>query len=322
MKTLLSFLLMGFMAINYVNAQNSNMIIFTEQGERFSVILNGIRQNVSPETNVKITDLNAPNYKAKIIFENQNLGELNKSIYFQTPGNEYTFVVKRNKKGEYVMRFMSEVSVAQAPPPPPTQTAIVYTLTPPPVATVTISETTTTTVQGGGIQPAGENVSVNMGVSGNETGVSLNINVSEGQTTSDVTTTYSTTTTTTTTGHIIAPAPVTEIVVYVPGYTGAVGCPIPMSQPEFLNVKQSIASKTFEDSKLTIVKQVIGANCLLCSQVKEIMLLFDFEDTRLQLAKFAYGYTYDIGNYYQLNDAFDFESSIDELNEYINAGGY
>jgi hypothetical protein len=44
----------------------------------------------------------------------------------------------------------------------------------------------------------------------------------------------------------------------------------------------------------------------------------DFEDTKLQYAKFAYNKTYDIGNYYKLNDAFDFSSSIDELNAYIN----
>jgi hypothetical protein len=104
----------------------------------------------------------------------------------------------------------------------------------------------------------------------------------------------------------------------LPGYSGSIGCPNPMMPTEFDDVKRSISSKTFEDSKLTIAKQVIGANCLLCSQVKEIMLLFTFEGTRLDLAKFAYKYTYDISNYYKLNDAFTFESSIDELNNYIN----
>ena len=51
------------------------------------------------------------------------------------------------------------------------------------------------------------------------------------------------------------------------------------------------------------------------------MLLFTFEDTRLDLAKYAYGHTFDIGNYYKLNDAFTFESSIDELNKYIRGEG-
>jgi len=48
------------------------------------------------------------------------------------------------------------------------------------------------------------------------------------------------------------------------------------------------------------------------------MLLFSFEATRLDFAKFAYKYTYDISNYYKLNDAFTFESSIEELNNFIN----
>jgi len=92
-----------------------------------------------------------------------------------------------------------------------------------------------------------------------------------------------------------------------------------MSPIDFSNVKNSISSKAFEDSKYTIAKQVLNSNCLLTNQVKEIMLLFSFEETRLDFAKFAYGRTYDIGNYYQLNDAFTFESTIDELNEYIES---
>ena len=47
------------------------------------------------------------------------------------------------------------------------------------------------------------------------------------------------------------------------------------------------------------------------------MQLFNFESSRLEFAKFAYPYTFDQGNYYKLNDAFQFESSIDELNEFV-----
>ena len=47
------------------------------------------------------------------------------------------------------------------------------------------------------------------------------------------------------------------------------------------------------------------------------MMAFDFEDTKLQFAKYAYGHTYDINNFYMVNDAFEFESSIEELNRAI-----
>ena len=48
------------------------------------------------------------------------------------------------------------------------------------------------------------------------------------------------------------------------------------------------------------------------------MNLFSFEDSKLQYAKYAYTYTFDLGNYYKVNDAFTFEMSIEELNEYIS----
>ena len=47
--------------------------------------------------------------------------------------------------------------------------------------------------------------------------------------------------------------------------------------------------------------------------------MFSFEDSKLDFAKYAYERTYDIDNYYKVNDAFTFESSVDELNEYIQA---
>ena len=49
-----------------------------------------------------------------------------------------------------------------------------------------------------------------------------------------------------------------------------------------------------------------------------MMMELSFDSAKLDYAKFAYNKTYDIGNYYKLNDAFDFSSSIDELNAYIN----
>jgi hypothetical protein len=100
------------------------------------------------------------------------------------------------------------------------------------------------------------------------------------------------------------------------GYNGVYGCPYPMSVGDFESAKASVKSKSFDDSKLTLAKQIIGSNCMLCSQIKELMLLITFEATRLDLAKFAWHYNLDKGNYYKLNDAFTFESSIDELNKY------
>lgn len=103
----------------------------------------------------------------------------------------------------------------------------------------------------------------------------------------------------------------------MPGYNGPIGCPWPMDQSQFAGVRQSVASKTWDESRIAIAKQVIGSNCLLSSQVRDLMSVMQWEESRLDLAKFAYGYTYDLGNYYMLNDAFEWEQSIEELNAFI-----
>lgn len=310
-----------------VRAQLSNVILFTENGERFTAILNGIRQNNEPETNIKITGLNAEFYKLKVIFESTANGEKNFNLAIEL-GMENTYVIKRNNKGEFVLRFMGSVPIAQAPAPAPSQAVIVYNVNP--VATQgatqtsqTISTTTTTTTNGSNSDP--NNINMNMGVNVDGMGGSISINVSgmdEGM--GGASTTHSQTTTTTTTTTVSGNQAQTQIpppppVVYLPGYSGKIGCPVPMSESDFADLKATISSKTFEETKFTIAKQVLNDRCLFVSQVKQIILQFTFEQTRLDFAKYAYDRTYDVGNYFKVNDAFTFESSTEELNEYIDS---
>ena len=53
-----------FLSAFSVYAQSlGNVVLFSQEGERFFIILNGVRQNDEVQTNVKVTDLNAPMYK-------------------------------------------------------------------------------------------------------------------------------------------------------------------------------------------------------------------------------------------------------------------
>jgi len=300
-KVFLIILMAGI--FNPAFTQESNLIIFSENGEGFQVVLNGILQNAESETNVMISDLIAPSYKLKIIFEDE-IPELDKTIYFQNGSSQDTYMIKQNRKGEYVLRFQNSVPIAQAPPPPPTQVVHVYSATPP-ASSVTVTQTTTTSQVGSPV--GGTNVNMNANVNG----VSMNVNISE----TNAASTTTTTTTTTTTG---VSGGVDEVAYVLPGYDGYYGCPYPMDDADFQMAKRSIESKSFSDSKLTLAKQVLDANCLLSSQVYQIVSLFDFEEDKLEIAKYAYGSTLDVGNYFRINDAFDFESSIEELDEYIS----
>jgi hypothetical protein len=301
-------LLISFLS---ANAQTSNAIFFTENGERFNLVLNGILQNEKAETNVKLTGLNASSYKTRILFAEKSLGYVDYNLNFVDMGAEVTYTIKKNSKGAYIVRYVSEVPLAQAPPPAPGQTVVVYSASPSGTTTTTTRQTTTTT------SGNPDNVNINMGVNVNGQGGGVNMNVS-GMEAQSSTTTTTTTHTTTTTYEDPAP-PQQEHVVYVDGYNGKIGCPMPMSRGDFESFKGSLSSKSFEDSKMTMAKQVLNNNCLTSAQVKEVMGLFSFEQTKLDFAKYAYGHTYDLSNYYKVNDAFGFESSIDDLNNYISS---
>ncbi len=296
-------------------SQNNNLVVYSQDGLKFSLILNGIRQNSEPQTNVKVTGLNATNYQVKVIFANK-MADLNQNAYLMNGGEptqntEYTYSIA-NVKEKYKLKFKSAAPITEiVNTSAPEQTVVIYT----PIERTT---TTTTTTNSTG---ASNNANIGMNVNG--MGMSMNININDmdggigAGNSSSTTSSYSSTTTTTSNNTGMNQSSNTTYVLQ--GYNGVYGCPYPMGASDFESAKASIKSKSFDDSKLTLAKQIIGSNCMLCSQIKELMLLITFEATRLDLAKFAWSHNLDKGNYYKLNDAFTFESSIDELNAYTQS---
>lgn len=304
-----------------VFAQSSNLIIFSDQGENFFLVINGVKQNTNPEKNVKVTGLNADVYSIKIMFADESIGYLDKNIYFPVHGNEYTYVIKKNRKGDYKLRFMGDTPVVQVSETQPLQTVVVYSSRPSTTQTIShtqsVTTTTTTTNTTNLGNPAGN---ISTGISINEQGsdVNVNLNVNTGESQQS---THTCTHSTTTVNNKYQAEGVEEIhdpSQYLPGYHGLTNCEVPMSIPDFEQAKNSVMSKTFEDSKLSIAKQIVKSNCLLSAQIKELALLLDYEDSKLDLAKFAYPYVFDISNYYRVTGAFNYESTIYELNKFID----
>lgn len=317
--TLLFFGLISMMVFSQAPRQYANLTIYSENGETFTIKLNNKLKNQVPKSNVKIQHLTMMKYQMYLDFTSETIPDLNENIYLN-PGYNIVYVVKKNRKGEFVLRPQSQAplnTVAQttAPSNPAARnnnvtytqnttarpnTNVTYTqTTTAPNSNVTYRQTTTTTTV--------PNASMNLSVS-NPVGVSLNVNVSDPLMNNS--TTYTQTTTTTSS----SPAVYNNNSINRSGGS----CAYPMGNSDFQAAYSSIQSKSFDDTKLTVAKQVIGSNCLKTSQVKQIMSLFSFEDTKLSLAKYAYMHTYDPKNYYQLNDAFSFSSSIDALNTYVN----
>lgn len=92
-----------------------------------------------------------------------------------------------------------------------------------------------------------------------------------------------------------------------------------MDNNTFQQLKQSIANESFENTKLKVAKQFVSTNYFNAAQVKELLGLFSFEDSKLDLAKYAYDYTVDKGSYFVVNDAFSYSSSKESLMDYIRS---
>jgi hypothetical protein len=90
-----------------------------------------------------------------------------------------------------------------------------------------------------------------------------------------------------------------------------------MNDREFKNVLQAIQKEWLETNKLKSASQIVKTNNLSTAQVEQILLLFSFENNKLDIAKQAYANTVDKGNYDMLFDVFSFDSSKTELKRYI-----
>ena len=322
MKKILSLLFITIFAFQGI-AQNSNLTVFSEDGLPFYLILNGIRQNENPETNVRIDGLVNSYYTTKIIFSDQSRPSIEKKMTMVVDADnrrgEVTYKIKANKKGQQVMKYFSFTPAAQVLPPPPSVAVVSYNTAP--MAAINfntqISEsttTTTTTTSSTGSSSTGSSDNVNIGISVGSVNMGTNISIDDhaghdhsshghaGHNHSS----HVSHTTTTTTNYANAPVVVEEV-----------ACR-PMERNSFDAALSSIENQSFSDTQLSQAKQIASSNkCLTASQIKAIVNLFSFEDAKLDFAKFAYKYCFDQNNYWQINDAFNYSSSTEELNEYI-----
>ncbi len=337
MKQIFTFLLITASSLSSF-AQNANAVVFSENGDKFTLILNGERQNATPQTNVKVNNLTGEFYTARIDFEDATLPDFTDKNFAVHKGFEVTYVVKTNKKGEYVLRFQgeSEISASATATPSksddikivdysedviqddaPSNTSTTTSTTRPAASGATTTTTTTTTTT----KPtSGEKVNVNMNVGGLNMGINMNIEGMDGEMEVEETTTTtvktSSSSSTTTSSSTPKTQPRQEVV--VTERTPA-GCSRPMDSGSFTSAKGSISSKGFDDTKLSTAKQAVKASCMSVAQIKEVMGLFGFEESKLEFAKFAYDFCTDKNNYYMVADAFSFSSSSDELNEFIES---
>ncbi len=93
----------------------SNIVIFSEDGNPFFLVINGIKQNVEPRTNMKVVGLTNNANHIRILFKNESIPSLDKKIYFDTMGFEATMRITRTKKKGYKLKYFGEIPLNKAP---------------------------------------------------------------------------------------------------------------------------------------------------------------------------------------------------------------
>lgn len=202
MKTILLFSVL--FTFSTLNAQ-SNLSIFNNNGQSFYVVLNGIRQNSKPETNVQVAQIKNGSYAVKVIFADGKTPDIDKNFMIDAPYDITARIIFKKGKGKLQL-------MGQEPTHGVIQDAVVYRPTDAAVYSdmVVVNSTptqNTTTIQTSPVQTSTtvqttpvQNTTIQTTGTGNTTGINMNVNVSE--TPNSTTQTLNTTTTTTTTGTI------------------------------------------------------------------------------------------------------------------------
>ncbi len=281
--------------LNAQRQKQGNLTIFSEDGDKFFLILNGEKQNNVPQTNLRLEELPQPYYNARIIFADSTIAPVSKNNLMIADADgvmkDVTYKIKKDKTRKAKLNYFSAIDV-QEDYIPPSNVFVYHYGSPVEVQqnSGTVRTTTTTTTNG---------VSANV----NAPGISMNINIT------DPVYTEGTTTTTTTSNSSNSGSNTNASNSTCNGW--------PMNSTDFAAALKAIGNGSFEETKLTTAKSISSKNCLSSEQVAKICNLFGFEESKLVFAKYVYKRTTDQKNFFKVNDVFSFDSSKEELSKFI-----
>lgn len=90
-----------------------------------------------------------------------------------------------------------------------------------------------------------------------------------------------------------------------------------MNDYDFNQLLGRIRGQWFNNGKMKTAKENIPSYWFNTGQVRQLLQVFSTDSDKLEIAKLTYRYTVDQRNYYSLYDVFSFQSSRDELEQYI-----
>lgn len=78
----------------------SNLTVFNNGGQKFYLILNGIKQNAQAQTNVVVSGIKVGEYATKVIFEDGKTNDIDKNFFIEEASDITTRIVFKKGKGK------------------------------------------------------------------------------------------------------------------------------------------------------------------------------------------------------------------------------
>jgi len=301
-------------------AQNNDFVFYTDNGDKFTLYLNNVKQNETAATNVKAENISGKTIAIKVVFERSGVPTFNRSLSLSSNDKEIKIQLVRGRENVYSMKTVST-------------TDRVHSGNSGSGNTVVKSDNGSTETKandhgnngghgnnnghgngnnGHGNDGHGNNNGHGNGGHGNNNGYGNNGhgnghgnngygnggygNNNHGNG-----------------GHGNG------------GYWNSNGygpsdnprCNMPMPTNEFNSLKAQVNARYFDSSRLTVAKQACRYNCMTSDQIRDLCRIFSYESSRLDFAKYAFEYCYDRYRYYMVGQAFTYSSSVDDLNRYI-----
>ncbi len=280
-----------------------DLVVVSETGEPFRLYLNGEWILDPPGTRAEAHDLHEGFHKGAVyIYPSEGRAiQLKKTFVVEGGFVEY-YAIRKNRKGQYTITVYNRAPREEPVPPLPPSG--------PPVSTGGPSQSPPTQPSTGA--PTSNSGQVQTNTQNQTIVFNPTIQIQTGGGGTQVTWQPSGT----------GPTNGPQTPIYTgPTYTGPCNCQQPMSRSAFQRALSTVQSQTFDQTRLDIAKSIARSNCLLASDVKALTAAFEFENYKLDFAKFAYDYTLDVSNYFEVTEAFEYEHTRTELTNYIRQRG-
>ena len=302
MRNFLSFAVLCLLTITSI-AQNNDFVFYTDNGDKFTLYLNNVKQNETAATNVKAENISGKTVAIRVDFERSGVPTFNRTLSLSSNDKEIKIQLVKGREDVYSMKTVSTTDRHHS-----SQGDSGNTVT---KGNNGSTETKPTGNNGHGNgnnghgnDGHGNNNGHGNGGHGNNNGYGNNGHGNNGGYGNNNHGNG---------GHGNG------------GYWNSNGygpsdnsrCNMPMSTNEFNSLKWQVNARYFDSSRLTVAKQACRYNCMTSDQIRDLCRVFSYESSKLDFAKYAFEYCYDRYRYYIVGQSFAYSSSVDELNRYI-----